>query len=84
MLTVRFGRRQAEEVYGRKMYLPTPEDVVIVKLDWYKQSESERHLDDAVGVWQVQSGKLDEEYVERWCKKQSTMTVLQEVRSRAG
>ena len=45
----------------------TPEDVVLHKLAWYRDSGgSDRQWSDLVGMLRVQAGRLDREYVERW------------------
>jgi hypothetical protein len=40
--------------------------VLITKLWWAKEGESERQIIDAAGILRVQGGKLDVDYVEKW------------------
>lgn len=80
----RFERRVAREVFDRRMFLPTAEDVIITKLDWYRQSNQERHLEDAIGVRQVQEGRLDKAYLMGWCQRLSLSDLAGEVWDRPG
>lgn len=41
-----------------------PEDLVLAKLAWAKEGGSARQLEDAKGVYEVQEGSLDIEYLE--------------------
>jgi hypothetical protein len=62
----RFARREVVEIAGVRLYAASAEDVLLTKLWWAKLGESERQLNDAVGVLQVQGGKLDVDYIDRW------------------
>lgn len=62
----RFARRGIVDIAGVRLYTASPEDILITKLWWTKLGESEKQLDDAVGIIQVQRENLDVDYVERW------------------
>ena len=63
----RFSRRYREEVFGLGIYVPTPEDTILAKLQWAKMSGgSEKHVMDALRVYEVQAGTLDVEYLDLW------------------
>lgn len=49
----------------------SPEDIILLKLDWYMQSGcvSERQWSDVVGVLAVQADSLDFDYLESWSQK---------------
>ena len=66
----RFSRKVSEEFMGLKMQVSSPEDTILAKLRWAKLSGgSEKQFTDALRVYEVQYGKLDIDYLERWAKK---------------
>ena len=67
----RFMRRVKVEILGTTMYLPTAEDAIISKLEWYKKSDIDKHFFDALGIYRIQREKLDMEYINNWCQKKS-------------
>jgi len=48
--------------------MPAPEDVIITKLASHLLSDVDKHYFDARGVAAVQWGRLDLEYIARWCE----------------
>jgi len=65
----RFKRRRTEELLGLKLAVSSPEDTILAKLNWAKRSGgSEKQFNDALHVYEVQSGNLDMEYLRRWAK----------------
>ena len=63
------ARRRLIEVEGQRVYVASPEDVVIAKLRWAKMGASPRQLQDAAGVLITQRGNLDMEYIGRWARE---------------
>lgn len=56
----RFSRRITEEFMGIKLLVSTPEDTILAKLKWAKESGgSEKQFIDALRVYEVQYGKID-------------------------
>jgi hypothetical protein len=59
-------------------------DTIIQKLKWAAGSGgSERQIGDAVGVYQVQAGTLDEAYLDDWVHRLNLSELLLQVRARA-
>jgi len=55
---------------GIRMQVSSPEDTILAKLQWAQLSGgSEKQFTDALRVYEVQFGKLDLNYMERWVKK---------------
>jgi hypothetical protein len=77
----RFKRRQRVEVEGRALWLPTAEDVVIQKLRWFARARRGKDRDDARDVLAVQKGRLDLDYVRRWCEAHGTTPLLDQLLS---
>jgi len=63
----RFKRRRLEEFAGVGISVASPEDTILVKLQWSKLSAgSRKQIVDAIRVYEVQYGDLDEEYISHW------------------
>jgi hypothetical protein len=61
-----FERRRDYEIGGMTVSLTSPEDILIAKLEWAKMGESERQIDDAAGIIEIQGEALDSAYIEHW------------------
>jgi hypothetical protein len=72
----RFSRRHAVQLFERRVWLPSPEDVIVTKLRWARGKDK----DDARDVMAVQRDKLDWAYVEDWCRRHGTLRVMAELR----
>jgi len=72
----RFARRREEVLFGRKVWLLTPEDVIISKLRWVRTQDT----DDVRNVLSVQRDRLDWPYIEHWCRLHGTFSRLEEIR----
>ncbi len=75
----RFTRRVRRTVFNRDMFFPTPEDVIINKLEWFKKSEIDKHYFDASSIYRIQQEKLDMAYIEQWCRKKSIFKIWQKL-----
>lgn len=75
----RFKRRKNLPLYGTKIVFASPEDTILKKLLWYKESKIEKHLIDAAFVYQIQKGNLDMKYLADWARKQKTEKLLHEI-----
>jgi len=55
----------------RNLYMATPEDVILQKLDWYCRGGgvSDRQWRDIMGVLKVQDDRLDLTYVRQWADR---------------
>lgn len=65
----RFKRRYAKEILGQKIYFTSPEDLILSKLKWFKESKSNRHLEDAESVLKISGKDLNISYLKMWTKK---------------
>jgi hypothetical protein len=64
-----FSRRQPYPFGGVQVFVASPEDTILSKLEWSKLSGSERQYRDAIGVAAVQGDKLDRDYLQHWAKE---------------
>ncbi len=58
--------RRVSPTPGVAAMFASPEDVIIKKLDYYREGGSEKHLRDIAGVVDVLGDRLDRGYIERW------------------
>jgi len=77
-----FMRREEKyisEDIQEKFCFPSPEDIILIKLDWYKSyGESLTHQwNDILGVLKVQGGKLDLDYLKMWAKELGVSELLE-------
>lgn len=61
-----FSRRQRATVLGLDVWVVSPEDAILSKLEWAKESDSQQQMEDVLGVIQAQRGNLDEQYLLKW------------------
>ena len=51
-----------------------PEDVILKKLEYFREGGSEKHLRDIVGILKVQGERIDREYLRDWIEKLAVAT----------
>lgn len=68
-----FRRRLHVTLFDVPAWITTAEDIILHKLYWNRLSPSDRQLGDIAGVWAVQSGNLDVDYLRRWTRHLEVM-----------
>jgi hypothetical protein len=77
-----FNRKVQEDFMGIKVNFPTPEDVILLKLKWSKESGgSKKQIQDARGVYEVYRDKLDVKYIEKWVEELGISDLWEEIKS---
>lgn len=77
-----FGRRVRIPLEdGTAIWLAPPEYVVVRKLEYYKESGSERHLRDVSAILEISGEKIDEVEIERWAVRLDLEEALRAARS---
>ncbi len=61
-----FSRRLEHLTPVGALSIQTPEDLILSKLSWRKESQSERQMRDVVGVFDIWRSKLDATYLRKW------------------
>jgi len=64
-----FRRRQGVNIMGIDMWVVSPEDAILSKLEWAKNSHSDQQFSDALGIAMVQGKDLDQDYLHKWAKE---------------
>jgi len=80
----RFQRRRKvfDELIGCDVWLPSPEDVIIVKLRWAAIGKRGKDADDVRDVIAVQGDEeLDWDYIHKWTARHGTRELLDEIRA---
>lgn len=76
-------RRRRVEVLGAEVWLATPEDTILAKLEWAAMSDSERQIRDVTAILRIRGEKLDWDYLERWSGELGVQDELQRLRREA-
>ena len=74
-----FARRRVVDIDGVRMWVVSPEDLILSKLDWARTSRSELQLRDVKNVVAAQSS-LDWPYIDGWAGRLGVSDLLNEVR----
>jgi hypothetical protein len=79
-----FERRRQIEAMGQALWVVSPEDAILSKLEWMKGRESSVQYSDALGVAVAQWKELDTEYLRRWAGPLGVEDVLNRLLRDAG
>lgn len=61
-----------------------PEDIILGKLEYYRQGGSEKHLRDITGMMKVSGELVDTAYVARWAEELGVREIWQAILDRLG
>ena len=75
-----FGRRREISVEGVRMWIVSPEDLVLSKLVWASDSMSEMQLGDVKNILAMARG-IDYGYLEKWVSSLSLQETYRKVQS---
>ncbi len=78
-----FKRRHLSKIEDMDVWITSPEDIILCKLEWAKESQSIQQFRDALGVAIVQWEKLDKKYLQRWAKDLQVENSLRELLQQA-
>ncbi|MFB6357402.1 MAG: hypothetical protein ABEJ65_12925 [bacterium] len=66
--TEEFSRRQRIPLWeDLEAFVASPEDVIIKKLDWYRETGQSKHVSDIRGI--LSATDIDEKYLQNWIEK---------------
>lgn len=81
----RFSRvRQLQALPGLEVAFSSPEDAIIMKMQYYKEGQSEKHLRDIAAVLQVNGDGIDYGYIEQWVTELDLLAVWTAILARLG
>ncbi len=68
-------------------YCARPEDVILGKMEYYREGGSEKHLRDITGIMKVSADMVDRQYVSQWAQQMGLadiwLAILQRLEDRA-
>lgn len=79
----RFARRKPVTMAGRQIQLPTPEDIVIMKLRWSRGGGRVKDAEDVEHVLELQRDSLDLDYIRQWTDRHGTRDLFETLWSKA-
>ncbi|MEZ2322107.1 MAG: hypothetical protein ACBR15_24225 [Microcoleus sp.] len=79
------SRRQLIEVEGTaNFWVASPEDTIVQKLFWAKNSRSEKQWRDVLGILKLQGANLDRDYLQEWAQHLGVLDALTQAMTEAG
>ena len=81
-----FSKEQMQRKVGKKfnetqVYFASAEDLILSKLNWYKETHSDKQMEDIESVLKIQTD-LDYDYLRQQAKAQSTFEFLEPLLSK--
>lgn len=73
---LQFKRKIAKNILSQKIYFISPEDLILAKLQWHKQNESGKQLEDVESILKISGDGLDMQYLKRWAEKLNMLNAL--------
>lgn len=81
----RFSRvRSVETPCGGKVQFSSSEDVILKKLEFYREGGSQKHLRDIAAMVRTNTPPIDFDYLESWAKRLGVWSQWEEIRRNLG
>jgi hypothetical protein len=81
----RFKRiRQLKPLDDLEANFASPEDVIIIKMEYYQQGRSEKHLRDIAGILRISAELIDMDYIFLWARKMGLEDIWRSILERLG
>ena len=61
-----------------------PEDIIIMKMSYYKDGGSEKHLRDITGILKISAGEVDTAYIAHWAQRLGLSEIWAAILKRVG
>jgi len=76
---LKIKRAILRDIYGQKINFVSPEDLILSKLIWSKESYSQKQTEDIKTVLRNSKIKLDLKYLKDWSIKHGTIETLEKI-----
>jgi len=57
----------------------SPEDVILKKMEYYKEGGSEKHLRDITGILKISGEKIDRPYIVSWAERMGVIEIWEAI-----
>jgi hypothetical protein len=82
---LRFSRAVLEEAdEGWRVRFCAPEDVILKKMEYYKEGRHEKHLRDITGMLMISGPRIDRNYIEYWAGELGVRDIWHAILTRIG
>jgi hypothetical protein len=79
----RFARiKRMRPLENTEANFASPEDVIIKKMEYYKEGSSEKHIRDALGMLKISGEMIDLKYISLWAKRLNLEDIWQAIRKK--
>ncbi len=79
----RFQRvRRVQTGEGLESSFSSAEDVILMKMEFFRRGGSDKHLRDITGILKLRGDRLDTDYIENWADQMGLETIWRTLRSR--
>lgn len=76
---LQFSRRIPGKIFNQDISIISPEDLILTKFSWFKESDIQKHFLDALGVYRMQRDILDIGYLYKYAKALELEDILQQL-----
>jgi len=79
--------KRVRRIYPAETYeanFAAPEDVIIKKMEYYKEGGSEKHLRDITGILKISGEEVDRNYISEWSQRLGLTEIWEAVLKRVG
>lgn len=77
------SRRQRVGILpGCEGWAASPEDVILSKMRFYAEGQSDKHLRDITGICRVVAEGIDRDYIERWANRLGVLDIWRDIQER--
>jgi len=77
---IRMKRIRPSELYHANF--AAPEDIIIKKMEYYREGGSEKHLRDIAGILKISDKEIDRSYISDWAKRLDLIDIWKAIQER--
>jgi hypothetical protein len=77
------ARRQRRNILPDcRAYTASPEDIILAKMIFYREGQSEKHTRDITGMLKISGGQIDQGYISDWSQRLGLEVIWQAILTR--